>query len=233
MKKITVIFLFFMVFLIFGSRAWAISWENDLAQAFEKAKNEGKPVMADFYTDWCSWCKKLDKDVYEDANVNQLAEKFICVKVNCEIDKSAFSKYGLKGYPTTIFFNDQGGIEETISGYEKADVFTCAMKKVLDIKKVIDKMSGAMTDRKRPADKSVIQKTVTDRQQLTNEIVIKKTRGEGEFELAGIMGSKAIVNDKVVKVGDEVDNAKVIEITQSYIKLWHKDKELMLRMDSK
>lgn len=199
----------------FTANSWAISWEHDLAGALEKAKTEGKPVMADFYTDWCGWCKKLDKDVYEDANVNQLAEKFICVKVNCEVDKGAFSKYGLQGYPTIIFFDPAGNIEEKIVGYRNAQVFADTMNKVLD------KTPKPNVNQQQPAEEPVIK-----------EPVVKAKRAAGEFNLSGIMGSKAIVNNKTVTVGDEVDSAKVVEITETCVKLLYKDKELTLSMQN-
>ncbi|MBU1912827.1 MAG: thioredoxin family protein [Candidatus Omnitrophica bacterium] len=208
MKKIIIAFLSFIFILTFSLESWAISWERDLADALEKAKTKGKPVMADFYTDWCHWCKKLDKDVYENAGVNRLAEKFICVKVNCEIDKGAFSKYGLRGYPTVIFFNAKGKTEETVVGYRTAQAFADIMNKVL----------GRMPES-------------NANQQLPGKPIIKKKRAAGEFKLEGIMDSEAIVNDKIVAVGDEVDDAKVIVITESCVKLLYKDKELTLSME--
>lgn len=212
MKKIILTLILSAFVSTLCSEVWAISWEHDLAGAFEKAKTEGKPVMADFYTDWCGWCKKLDKDVYEDASVNRLAEKFICVKVNCEVDKGAFSKYGLKGYPTIIFFNASGGMEETVVGYRTAQVFADIMSKVFD------KMPKA----------AVRQEQQPINEPVAKEPVIKEKRAAGEFSLAGIMGSKAIVNDRVVVVGDEIDDAKVTSITMNYVKLRYKDKELTL-----
>ena len=208
MKKNLTLFLLAISIFTVGPESWAISWEHDLAGSLERAKAEGKPVMADFYTDWCGWCKKLDKDVYEDADVNRMAEKFICIKVNCEIDKGAFSKYGLKGYPTIIFFNAAGNIEETIVGYRGAQVFTDTMKKVLD----------------------KIPQSGMAQQQPAVEPVIKEKKAADEFRLAGIMGSKAIINDKVVVAGDEVDNAKVITITRSRVTLRYKNKELILKI---
>jgi len=208
MKKNITTFLVFIFVLSSGLESWAISWERDLSGALEKAKAEGKPVMADFYTDWCGWCKKLDTDVYEDADVNRLAEKFICVKVDCEADKNAFSKYGLKGYPTIIFFNAAGNTEETVVGYRDARVFADTMNKVL----------GRI-----PASNAAQQK-------LAGEPAIKKKTAVNEFNLAGIMGSKAIVNNKTVAVGDEVDGAKVIAITKTYVKLLYNDKELKLSL---
>ena len=133
MKKTKMMALFVAVLLVLGTApAWAIQWESDLGKALEEAKSAGKPVIADFYTDWCGWCKKLDKDVYEDAAVNRLAEKFICVKVNCELDKSSPSKYNVRGYPTIVFFNSAGGVEETVVGYRAAAAFAGIMNKVLD-----------------------------------------------------------------------------------------------------
>ena len=215
MRKNTLIFLLVAVILAFDTKAWAISWEHDLAGALEKAKNEGKPVMADFYTDWCGWCKKLDKDVYEDAGVNRLAEKFICVKVNCELDKGAFAKYGLKGYPTIIFFNAAGGTEETVVGYRTAPVFADIMSKVLD----------------RPPKIAASDKTAAvERPASPVAPVVKKERVAGEFELAGIMGAKAIINNKIVIAGDVVDNAEVVEITKDHVKLRYNNEDLTLNL---
>jgi len=209
MKKNIVTFLLFIFVLTSGFESWAISWERDLEGAFEKAKTEGKPVIADFYTDWCHWCKKLDEDVYDNADVNRLAEKFICVKVNCTVDKGAFSKYKLQGYPTVIFFNAAGNVEEAVVGYTTAQVFAGIMNKILG------RMPKSRVNLQRP----------------TEAPVIKEQKAAGEFTLAGIMGSKAIVNDKVVAVGDKVDNAKVIAITGSRVKLRYKDEELTLNME--
>lgn len=208
MKKITSIFLLAIVFLVFGSLVWAISWEDDLAHAFKKARNEGKMVMADFYTDWCGWCKKLDKDVYTNTEVKRLAENFICAKINCQIDKGAFSKYGLKGYPTIIFFNANGDIIETVIGYKAPKIFVGIMKKVLD--KISDM----------PADS----------QGADN---IPDIKNNDEFKLMGIMYPKAVVNNRIVSAGDEIDGAKVIEITQNRVKLRYGDKELTLNIQSK
>src|SRR2546422_10861224 len=42
-------------------------------------------LMLDVYTDWCGWCKKLDRDVYGDEQVSRyLNEKYVVVKLNAE-----------------------------------------------------------------------------------------------------------------------------------------------------
>ena len=198
-----------------GTESWAISWESDLADSLERAKTTGRPVMADFYTDWCGWCKKLDAEVYEDALVNKLADKFICVKVNCTKDNSIFTKYALQGYPTIIFFNPSGDIAETVVGYRKAPAFVDTMNKVLS------NMSPGKTASPDLA-----------RDQPISDPLIKKERKEGEFVLTGIMGSKAIVNGKVVSIDSDIDGAKVVRISPDHVKLQYKDQELTLDIQS-
>ncbi len=201
-------FLLIAVISIVYSDSWAISWQNDMTLAIEKAKSEGKPVMADLYTSWCGWCKKLDKDVYEDPEVNTLSERFVCVKVDCGIHKDASIKYGVRGYPTIVFFNSDGGVEETVVGYRGAQAFAEIMKKVI----------------------YKIPKPEIRQVQSANEPVIKKHITEGEFELTGIMGSKAIINDVTVSVGDNINGAKIIEITSERVRLLYKDKEITLSL---
>src|SRR6266436_2389769 len=84
MKKfITVTILGFLA-LSAGVSA-AVDWGHDYDAALEKAKKDKKLVMVDLYTDWCGWCKKLDKDTYSDKDVAaKLAKDFIAVKVNPE-----------------------------------------------------------------------------------------------------------------------------------------------------
>lgn len=193
----------------FTCEACAVNWEHDLTAALQKSKSENKTVMADFYTDWCGWCKKLDKDVYEDAGVNRLAGKFICVKVDCTQDRVAASKYGIKGYPTVIFFNSDGKTAETIVGYKTAQEFTDIMNKL------INRMA-------RSAEPANISGTIQ---------APEKKRAEGEYRLTGIMGRKAIVNDSMVSAGGAVDGATVIAVGKKSVTLRRDNKELILTMD--
>src|SRR5271155_4177100 len=60
-----------------------LTWQTSLAAGSNLAMQEHKYVLADVYTDWCGWCKKLDKDVLTDSDVvSYLQKQFICVKVN-------------------------------------------------------------------------------------------------------------------------------------------------------
>lgn len=109
----------------------SISWGHDLEDGLAEAKRADKPLMADFYTEWCGWCKKLDEDTYKDKDVLALAAGFVCVKIDAEEDKESAKKYRVDSYPTIIFFNPAGKEIGRIGGYLPGADFASRMKKYL------------------------------------------------------------------------------------------------------
>src|SRR5512137_2126003 len=60
--------------------AW-LGWDAGLREAARLQR----PVLVDVYTDWCGWCKRMDRDVYARADVQAyLARRFVTVKLNAE-----------------------------------------------------------------------------------------------------------------------------------------------------
>jgi thioredoxin-related protein len=117
-----------MGFLALGAGAFAgVDWEHNYDTALEKAKKENKLVMVDVYTDWCGWCKKLDKDVYADPKVGErLTKSFVTVKINPEKSLRAAQlakQFGTKGYPHIVFVNGDGKKIGEIGGYVPANEF--------------------------------------------------------------------------------------------------------------
>ena len=108
-------------------RAADVNWTHDYDEALKKAKADKKLVMIDIYTDWCGWCKKLDKDVYTDKSIQEkLAKGFICVKINPEKNsknKKVAKDFGVKGFPYIAFVDADGKKLDEIGGYMPAKDF--------------------------------------------------------------------------------------------------------------
>ena len=64
--------------------ATGIQWEKSFDHAMELAAEQDKPVMVDFWADWCGWCHRLDRTTYVDPVVGAKAKNFVAVKVNTE-----------------------------------------------------------------------------------------------------------------------------------------------------
>jgi thioredoxin-related protein len=115
--------------------AESIPWRKDLTEAQEESKRTGRPMMVDVFTDWCSWCKKLDSDTYSDAKVIAKSRDFVALKLNPERSdgEAKFAeRYGVSGYPTILFLEPDGSLINRIGGYLPAEPFADAMAKTLD-----------------------------------------------------------------------------------------------------
>ncbi|MBS3914026.1 MAG: DUF255 domain-containing protein [Bacteroidetes bacterium] len=124
----------------------AISW-LDFESGYAKALKEKKMLLVDVYTDWCYWCKVMDKETYTDPNIiKKVNANFVTVKLNPE--KARVYKFGdtsmaadqlhrwlgygeTFGYPSTYFMVSPGKTEERYAqvGYLEVAEF----QKILDI----------------------------------------------------------------------------------------------------
>ena len=72
-------------------------------------KTENKPVMIDFYADWCAQCKELDEYTYTDKEVVELSKSLNTIKVDLtKENESITNKYGIKGLPVVVFLDPSG-----------------------------------------------------------------------------------------------------------------------------
>ncbi|MDA1269356.1 MAG: thioredoxin family protein [Bacteroidetes bacterium] len=71
-----------------------IQWMK-FEEAIAANANQPKMILVDVYTDWCGWCKKMDKDTFTDPQVIAHFQKnFYAVKLNAEDTKRSFSFMG-------------------------------------------------------------------------------------------------------------------------------------------
>lgn len=125
-----------VVFALGGGPAkpGAIRWEHRLEDALKKAKSSGKPVMIDFWAEWCGWCHRLDQTTYVDPDVARLiTTDFIAVKIDTEAGKRSAeiaSKYGVQSLPTIAFISPSGRPIDRISGFQGPGPFPRTLETV-------------------------------------------------------------------------------------------------------
>lgn len=101
-----------------------INWVHSYENAKERAVLEKRPVMIDFWAEWCTACLELDKTTYADPTIIEfINSSFIAAKIdNTEMNEKSsalLQKYNIVGLPTIIFLDAQGKLMNnlTISGY--------------------------------------------------------------------------------------------------------------------
>ncbi len=94
MKKLLTICIFLLSSYSGVQAQSKINWLT-FEEAAAKTTNNPKMIIVDVYTDWCGWCKKMDKDTFTDAKViAYINEHFYPVKLNAEDTKKKFNFKG-------------------------------------------------------------------------------------------------------------------------------------------
>jgi thiol:disulfide interchange protein DsbD len=84
-----------------------IAWLRDEKAAVERSRATGKPLLVDFFAEWCAACKELDVHTWTDPTVKrEIVEKFVPLKIDAtdesdEIER-LYKKYGIPGLPTVL-----------------------------------------------------------------------------------------------------------------------------------
>ena len=86
-------------------------------------KSQNKPVLLDYYADWCVDCLRMEKATFQDSKVaNILRAKFVLVQVDVtdprdEATKAIKTRYGVFGPPAMLFFDAQGNELKSLRRY--------------------------------------------------------------------------------------------------------------------
>jgi len=104
---------------------------NDVDQ---KLNESPKPILIDFYTNWCGWCKRMDATTFKDEQVvTALENGYYAVKINAESEEVitfngktqpmyVFAReMGVSGFPTVILLDMQQKKSKMLVGFQRAN----------------------------------------------------------------------------------------------------------------
>jgi protein disulfide-isomerase len=106
-----------------------LTWLTDLDEAKKVAMKENKKLLVDFTgSDWCGYCIKLHKEVFDTPEFEKFAKDYVLVELDFPRRKeqpaaekaknqAAQKKYGVNGFPTVIIMNTSGKVLNRAEGY--------------------------------------------------------------------------------------------------------------------
>jgi thiol:disulfide interchange protein DsbD len=118
-----------------GEETEIASWRQYSESALSVARENGTPVLIDFYADWCEPCKELDRITFRNAEFISAANNFVLIKADLTNNKDAKvealrKKYDVKGVPTLVFIDREGNIAKSMVGFQDAATLVRIMRKL-------------------------------------------------------------------------------------------------------
>lgn len=111
-------------------------WDENYEEGKALAEKSGKLVLLAFSgSDWCGWCKKMEKDIYSDPKfISEAKKRYVLLMIDSPRDKSILSslaekqnpeltqKFGVRGFPSTVVVRPSGEEVRRFGGYQSCGV---------------------------------------------------------------------------------------------------------------
>ena len=109
-----------------------VNWRTDYNKARQEAVEKNRPLLIDFGTVDCVWCKKLDSTTLRDpAVVGVLNDRFIPLRIDASKDVPLAEALRIQSFPTCVIAAADGKILATVEGFREAIRFNELLQRVL------------------------------------------------------------------------------------------------------
>lgn len=117
-----------------------ISTTKVLQERLDAARRMGRPVLIDYYADWCTDCLRMESTTFADPRVRQaLSDNFVLVQLDVtdafSVETAALKqRFGVYGPPATLFLSANGEERRDLRfyGYRSADAFLAIVRQAAD-----------------------------------------------------------------------------------------------------
>lgn len=143
-KAITISFLILMLIFVYyainaaplmtdqnytylGNLRWYKTYEEGSKIAIELKK----PMLVYFWTIWCTYCEKMQTEVFPQGEINKiLKEDFVLIAVDMDVNKEDPRRFNVQYPPHELFLTSDGKVITRIPGYVSAEGFLPVLREI-------------------------------------------------------------------------------------------------------
>ena len=105
-----------------------IHWQS-YESGMQMIKDQNKKGLLHFYTDWCTYCKLMNRQTFVDPKVvDYINENFIPIRVNADKQKKVAKEYGVTRFPNTWFIAEDSSALSNQPGFIQPDMLLNMLK---------------------------------------------------------------------------------------------------------
>ncbi|MFK7991373.1 MAG: thioredoxin domain-containing protein [Sandaracinaceae bacterium] len=112
------------------------AWNEWSQAAFERARQEQRPILLSVQAGWCHWCHVMNDTTYRDRGVLEKLEGFVMIRVDADARPDLMERYRRWGWPATVFLRPDGERILALRGFRDGPTF----------QRVLDEVSAAHRD---------------------------------------------------------------------------------------
>ncbi len=151
MKRLPALALLFLVVSAASPTGEAadakVEWRRSYDLAMEDALLTRRPVLLTFYTDWCGWCRKLERTTFRDPDFVGMSGSFVALRVNGDRDRRLAVLYRVRGYPTTVLLSRRGEELARVVGYQPPGPFLDEVAAGMARREPVEEVTRAAAER--------------------------------------------------------------------------------------
>jgi len=102
-----------------------------LDETLAQAQKESKPVVLDFFAEWCAPCLRMEKTTFKDETVRALLERCVFVRVDTDKHPEIAKRMAVEGLPDIRFALPDGRVIKQLRSFQDAESFSSELDELL------------------------------------------------------------------------------------------------------
>jgi thiol:disulfide interchange protein DsbD len=102
-----------------------------LDEALAQAQKENKPIIIDFFAEWCAPCQRMEKTTFKDERVKALLERCVFIRVDTDKYPDIAKRMAVEGLPDIRFVLPDGTVIRQLRSFQDPESFTSELEGLL------------------------------------------------------------------------------------------------------